>query len=155
MTSLELRTNVLAAYVSGGRAHEVPAVMEAMKIGAGDSFEVAFNTACAALAAGDLASARAQLEHAQRLGARCSYTPCVGIQQAKRGRCARFHPVILHAPDQCSTTGPVVSVLHACAARPCPCLAKAAQLPGTAAYLATMGVDSESNFDLGSACAWV
>ena len=70
VASLELRTNVLAAYVSGGRAHEVPAVMEAMKIGAGDSFEIAFNTACAALAAGDLAGARAQLEHAQRLGAR-------------------------------------------------------------------------------------
>jgi hypothetical protein len=66
---------VLAAYVSGGRAHEVPAVMEAMKISSKDSFEVAFNFACSLLAAGDFERAHKELEHAQRLGgqylARC------------------------------------------------------------------------------------
>ena len=32
ITSLDLRKNVEAAYMSGSKAHEVPAVMEAMKI---------------------------------------------------------------------------------------------------------------------------
>ena len=59
---------MLAAYVSGGRAHEVPAVMEAMKISPKDSFEIGFNTACGLLAAGDCVSAQDKLEHAQRLG---------------------------------------------------------------------------------------
>ncbi len=68
ISSLELRTNVLAAYVSGGRAHEVPAVMEAMKISSKDSFEIAFNTACGLVAAGDFALAQKELEHASRLG---------------------------------------------------------------------------------------
>ena len=68
VASLELRTNVLAAYVSGSRAHEVPAVMEAMKISPKDSFEIGFNTACGLLAAGDCVSAQDKLEHAQRLG---------------------------------------------------------------------------------------
>ena len=65
---MDLRTNVLAAYVSGNRAHEVPAVMEAMKISPKDSFEIGFNTACGLLAAGDCVSAQDKLEHAQRLG---------------------------------------------------------------------------------------
>lgn len=59
---------MLAAYVSGGRAHEVPAVMEAMKISPKDSFEIGFNTACGLLAAGDCVSAQDKLQHAQRLG---------------------------------------------------------------------------------------
>ena len=68
VTSLDLRTNVLAAYVGGNRAHEVPAVMEAMKISPKDSFEIGFNTACGLLAAGDYAKAHSELELAQRLG---------------------------------------------------------------------------------------
>ena len=68
VTSLDLRTNVLAAYVSGKRAHEVPAVMEAMKISSKDSFEIGFNTACGLLAAGEYVKAQRELEHAQRLG---------------------------------------------------------------------------------------
>ncbi|KAK9908732.1 hypothetical protein WJX75_002041 [Coccomyxa subellipsoidea] len=68
ISSLELRTNVLAAYVSGDRAHEVPAVMEAMKISSKDSFEIAFNTACGLIAAGDFTHAQRELEHASRLG---------------------------------------------------------------------------------------
>ena len=71
VTSLDLRTNVLAAYVSGNRAHEVPAVMEAMKISSKDSFEIGFNTACGLLTVGDYAKAQSELEHAQRLGKHC------------------------------------------------------------------------------------
>ncbi|KAK9820199.1 hypothetical protein WJX72_007419 [[Myrmecia] bisecta] len=68
VTSLELRTNVIAAYVSGNRAAELPAVMEAMKIAAKDGFEIAFNKACGLLEMGDLAGAQEQLHLAQRQG---------------------------------------------------------------------------------------
>ncbi len=68
VASLDLRTNVLAAYVSGGRAHEVPAVMEAMKISPEDSFEIGFNTACGLLATGDYSKALTELEKSLRLG---------------------------------------------------------------------------------------
>lgn len=37
---------MIAAYVAGGKAGEVPAVMEAMKISAKETFEIGFNTAC-------------------------------------------------------------------------------------------------------------
>lgn len=37
---LELRTNVVAAYVAAGLAGELPALMSAMKLNARDSFEV-------------------------------------------------------------------------------------------------------------------
>ena len=60
---------MLAAYVAGGRAREVPAVMAAMKFGPRDSFEIAFNAACALLGAGDAPAAEQQLLLAQRLGA--------------------------------------------------------------------------------------
>ena len=43
---------------------------EAMKISAKDGFEVAFNSACALLAARQMERARSELEHAQRLGTR-------------------------------------------------------------------------------------
>lgn len=119
----DVRPNVLAAYVAGGRGGEVPAVMQAMKVGMGgatagwwagracsttaartaplvlatqglppaatpanpnrttnacthtlqisarDSFEVAFNAACALLDAGDLPAAQEQLQLAVRVGA--------------------------------------------------------------------------------------
>ncbi|KAK9832822.1 hypothetical protein WJX81_004606 [Elliptochloris bilobata] len=68
LATLELRANVLAAYVAGGRAREVPAVMAAMKFSARDSFEIAFNAACALLGAGDAPAAEEQLLLAQRLG---------------------------------------------------------------------------------------
>eukprot|EP00899_Mesostigma_viride_P008537 jgi/Mesvir1/17685/Mv07865-RA.1 len=66
--SLEIKTNVLAAYVAGGRSHEVPAVMQAMKAQPSDSFEMAFNAACAAIERGELASAEAMLLAGQRVG---------------------------------------------------------------------------------------
>lgn len=66
--SLEVGTNVVAAYVSGGRAHEVPAVMDALALKASDGFEIAFNQACADVAVGKLDAAEQQLLLAQRLG---------------------------------------------------------------------------------------
>ncbi len=66
--SLEVGTNVVAAYVSGGRAHEVPAVMDALALKASDGLEIAFNQACADVAVGKLDAAEQQLLLAQRLG---------------------------------------------------------------------------------------
>ena len=67
----EVGTNVLAAYVSGGRAHEVPAVMEALSLSASDGFELAFNQACAHLSIGNPQKAEEELLLAQRLGQPC------------------------------------------------------------------------------------
>lgn len=61
-------TNIVAAYVSGGRPHEVSAVMDALTLSASDGFEIAFNQACADVAVGKLEAAEQQLLLAQRLG---------------------------------------------------------------------------------------
>ncbi|KAK9826948.1 hypothetical protein WJX74_001295 [Apatococcus lobatus] len=66
--NVELQTNVLAAYVAGSRAAEIPQAMAAMRIPPGDSFEVAFNRACGLLQQGDAAAAEEQLLLGQRLG---------------------------------------------------------------------------------------
>lgn len=66
--NVEVGTNIVAAYVSGGRAHEVPAVMDALALSASDGFEIAFNQACADVATGKLEAAEQQLLLAQRLG---------------------------------------------------------------------------------------
>lgn len=69
----EVQTNVLAAYVAGGRAGEVPAVMQAMKISPKDSFELAFNAACGLLESEDLPAAEQQLQLALRVGEEALY----------------------------------------------------------------------------------
>ncbi|KAI3426329.1 hypothetical protein D9Q98_008702 [Chlorella vulgaris] len=73
LESQEVQTNVVAAYVSGGRAGEVPAVMQAMKISAKDSFEIAFNVACGLVDAGQLRAAEEQLQLAVRVGEEALY----------------------------------------------------------------------------------
>lgn len=42
-----VKANIVAAYVSGGRANEVPKVMELLKVAPKDGFELAHNAACA------------------------------------------------------------------------------------------------------------
>ena len=65
---MELQTNVLAAYVAGNRAGEIPAAMAAMRIPPSDSFEVAFNRACGLVQQGEAEAAEEQLLLGQRLG---------------------------------------------------------------------------------------
>ena len=67
--SLELRTNTVAAYVAGGRSSEAGAVMDAMHSSAADSYELAFNRACALVEQGDYSAAEEQLQLALRTGA--------------------------------------------------------------------------------------
>lgn len=66
--SLELRTNVIAAYVCGGHADKVPEVASAMQIAPSDSSDVGFNMACALLQLGSFAEAEEQLQLALRAG---------------------------------------------------------------------------------------
>jgi len=68
VTSLNVRSNIVAAYTAAGRSAEVEAVTGAMKISANDGFEVAFNLACSTLHCGDFARAQETLLLATRLG---------------------------------------------------------------------------------------
>eukprot|EP00897_Mesotaenium_endlicherianum_P002184 jgi/Mesen1/1994/ME000147S01088 len=45
--STEVKTNQIAAYVSAGRAREVAALLPALRVAPRDSFDVAYNVACA------------------------------------------------------------------------------------------------------------
>ena len=64
----EVATNLVAAFVADGRAAEVPALLAAMKLAGGGSFELAFNRACGQLAEGNLGAAEEQLQLAMRIG---------------------------------------------------------------------------------------
>ncbi|PNW85354.1 hypothetical protein CHLRE_03g182500v5 [Chlamydomonas reinhardtii] len=66
--SLELKTNVLAAYVAAGLSAELPDLMAALKVKPRDSFEVAFNRSCGLVEAGQLASAEGELRMALKMG---------------------------------------------------------------------------------------
>ncbi|KAG2499929.1 hypothetical protein HYH03_002216 [Edaphochlamys debaryana] len=66
--SLELKTNVLAAYVAAGLAAELPDLMAALKVKPRDSFEVAFNRSCGLVEAGQLGAAEGELRMALKLG---------------------------------------------------------------------------------------
>ena len=83
---MEVGTNIVAAYVSGGRAHEVLAVMDALALSASDGFEIAFNQACADVATGKLEAAEQQLLLAQRLGKHLGAGPVLHKSQ-RGGRC--------------------------------------------------------------------
>lgn len=62
----EVKSNVIAAYVSGGRSQEVPAVMDAMKVSARNNFNLAYNAACALTERGDYGKAEEHLLLARR-----------------------------------------------------------------------------------------
>jgi signal recognition particle subunit SRP72 len=68
VSSPEVKTNVVAAYVSGGRSSEVPALLTRLKIRPRDSFDFAYNAACASIDRGDLPGAEELLLLAQRVG---------------------------------------------------------------------------------------
>ena len=67
--TLELRTNVIAAYVCGGHADKVPETAAAMQIAPGDSSDIGFNMACALLQLRAFGDAEQQLQLALRTGA--------------------------------------------------------------------------------------
>eukprot|EP00850_Spirogloea_muscicola_P023788 SM000388S14668 [mRNA] locus=s388:42467:48655:- [translate_table: standard] len=64
----EVKTNLLAAHVAAGRADEVPKAASDLGAAPQDSFEMAFNLACAHLEMGSLAPAEELLLLASRVG---------------------------------------------------------------------------------------
>lgn len=66
--SSELKTNLIASYISGGRSNEVPALMESLKVTPRSSFELAYNAACALIEGRNYTKAEELLLLAQRIG---------------------------------------------------------------------------------------
>ncbi|GJP34687.1 hypothetical protein CLOM_g19098 [Closterium sp. NIES-68] len=68
-SQLEVKTNVLAAYVMGGRSAEVKGLMESqLRVAARDAFDVAYNSACALIEMRDFRAAEEMLLLARRVG---------------------------------------------------------------------------------------
>uniref|UniRef100_A0A0C9QVQ8 Signal recognition particle subunit SRP72 n=1 Tax=Wollemia nobilis TaxID=56998 RepID=A0A0C9QVQ8_9CONI len=66
--SIELKTNIIAAFISGGRSQEVSPLMGTMKVTPSSSFELAYNAACALIDKGNFAEAEELLLLARRIG---------------------------------------------------------------------------------------
>lgn len=64
----DVKTNIVAAYVAGGRAAEVPSLMETLKVQPRTGFELAYNAACAVIDKEDYAKAEELLQLAHRIG---------------------------------------------------------------------------------------
>lgn len=64
--SLDLKTNIIAALVSAGRAAEVQGMMDTLKVKASSSFELAYNAACSLIERGKYADAEQLLLSARR-----------------------------------------------------------------------------------------
>jgi len=77
VSSLEQKTNFLAAYVSAGLSAQLPALMIQLGIKARDSFEVGFNRATGLAAAGDTEAAEAAVKAAYKQGGCWRLKGCV------------------------------------------------------------------------------
>jgi signal recognition particle subunit SRP72 len=64
----DVKTNIVAAYVAGGRAAEVPSVLDTLKVQPRTGYELAFNAACALIEVEDYTKAEELLQLAHRLG---------------------------------------------------------------------------------------
>jgi len=64
--SLDIKTNIIAAMISAGKAAEVQGMMNTLKVKASSSFELAYNTACSLIEKGKYADAEQQLLSARR-----------------------------------------------------------------------------------------
>eukprot|EP00890_Picochlorum_soloecismus_P006406 jgi/Picsp_1/6767/NSC_04107-R2_signal recognition particle subunit srp72 len=67
-SSIEAKTNVIAAYIAANRSNEVASVLDAMRITPNEGLELAFNVSCALLDQGMYEEARDQLLAAHRIG---------------------------------------------------------------------------------------
>lgn len=68
VSSLELKTNLLAAYVSAGRSAQLPELMRQLGMKPRDSFEIAFNRACGLAEVGDEEAAETAVKAAYKQG---------------------------------------------------------------------------------------
>lgn len=65
---MEVKANMLAAFVAGSRASDIPDVSKKYGVSASDGFEIAYNQACGLIDVGDCENAKEQLELALREG---------------------------------------------------------------------------------------
>ena len=68
LASAESRANVVAAYISAGRARDVPELLTSLGLSADECFEAAYNVGCAKLAQGQLSEAHDLLLLSNRMG---------------------------------------------------------------------------------------
>ncbi|KAI5057233.1 hypothetical protein GOP47_0027248 [Adiantum capillus-veneris] len=68
MDSTELKTNLIASYISGGKSDEVSSLMESLKVTPRSSFELAYNAACALIEGKNYIKAEELLLLSRRLG---------------------------------------------------------------------------------------
>jgi signal recognition particle subunit SRP72 len=66
LDSSELKTNLIASYISGGRSNEVSMLMQKLKVTPRSGFELAYNAACASIENNDFAKAEELLLLARR-----------------------------------------------------------------------------------------
>lgn len=75
MSSIEQKTNFLAAYVSAGLSAQLPQLMSQLGIKPRDSFEVGFNRATGLAAVGDMEAAETAVKAAYKQG-KCKIRVC-------------------------------------------------------------------------------
>ncbi|KAI0491285.1 hypothetical protein KFK09_025545 [Dendrobium nobile] len=66
--SLDVKSNIIATLVSAGRSNEIQGMMDALKVKASSSFELAYNAACSLIEKKKYAEAEQQLLSARRIG---------------------------------------------------------------------------------------
>lgn len=66
--SIELKTNIIAAFITGGRSADTSSLMASMKVTPNSSFEMAYNAACALIEKSNFAEAQELLLLARRIG---------------------------------------------------------------------------------------
>lgn len=64
--SLDVKSNIIATLISGGRSNEIQGMMDALKVKPSNSFELAYNTACSLIEKEKYAEAEQQLLSARR-----------------------------------------------------------------------------------------
>ncbi|KAJ3681411.1 hypothetical protein LUZ60_015900 [Juncus effusus] len=66
--SLDLKTNIIAAYIAAGKSNEVESIMSQLKVKPSNSFEIAYNTACSLVEKNKYVEAEQMLLSARRIG---------------------------------------------------------------------------------------
>lgn len=109
VTTLEMKTNLLAAYVTAGLAAQLPELMRQLGIKPRDSFEIAFNRACGLAEAGDTEGAEAAVKAAYKQGeTHCGLTNADDLAVSASWRCCMLvcvtpiPPLPIPALQQCT-----------------------------------------------------
>ena len=66
--SIELKTNIIAAFISGGKSIEISSLMATLRVTPNSSFEMAYNAACALIEKSNFTEAQELLLLTRRIG---------------------------------------------------------------------------------------